>query len=80
MVSFPPLLPVGTKTDIWFGVVLADSLILLSWVADKLTYGKIHPVLFYGGLVIMAEHAFEVLTFDSDPWRLVAKNIYEALA
>jgi hypothetical protein len=72
-----PLVP---RPDIWFGVVLADSLILLSWVADKRTYGKIHPVLFYGGLVIMAEHAFEVLTFDSDPWRLVAKNIYEALA
>ncbi|HZH95810.1 MAG TPA: hypothetical protein VEY06_08000 [Flavisolibacter sp.] len=72
-----PLVP---RPDIWFGVVLADSLILLSWVADKLSYGKIHPVLFYGGLVIMAEHAFEVLTFDSDPWRLVAKNIYEALA
>jgi hypothetical protein len=72
-----PLVP---RPDIWFGVVLADSLILLSWVADKLTYGKIHPVLFYGGLVIMAEHAFEVLMFDSDPWRLVAKNIYEALA
>jgi vacuolar-type H+-ATPase subunit I/STV1 len=71
--------PSVPRPDIWFGVVLADSLILLSWIADKLTYGKIHPVLFYGGLLIIAEHAFEVLTFDSDPWRLVANTIYDAL-
>jgi hypothetical protein len=71
--------PSVPRPDIWFAVVLADSLILLSWAADRITYGKIHPVLFYGGLLIIAEHAFEVLTFDSDPWRLVAKTIYKAL-
>ena len=72
--------PSVPRPDIWFGVVLADSLILFSWVADKRTYGKIHPVLLYGGLLVIAEHAFEVLAFDSDPWRLVAKTIYKALA
>lgn len=71
--------PSVPRPDIWFGVVLADSLILLSWLADKRTYGKIHPVLFYGGLLIVLEHAFEVLTFDSEPWRVVAKTIYQAL-
>lgn len=71
--------PSVPRPDIWFAVVLADSLIILSWVADKITYGKIHPVLLYGGLLIIAEHAFEVLTFDSGPWRLLAKAIYGAL-
>lgn len=71
--------PSVPRPDIWFAVVLADSLILLSWVADKITYGKIHPVLFYGGLLIIAEHIFEVLAFDSGPWRVVAKAIYEVL-
>jgi hypothetical protein len=69
--------PSVPRPDIWFAVVLADSLIIFSWVADKFTYGKIHPVLFYGGLLIIAEHTFEVLMFDSGPWRLVAKTIYE---
>jgi hypothetical protein len=71
--------PSVPRPDIWFAVVLADSLILLSWVVDKHTYGKIHPVLFYGGLLIIAEHAFEVLAFDSDSWRFVARTIYEAM-
>jgi hypothetical protein len=71
--------PSVPRPDIWFGVVLADSLILMSWIADKLTYGKIHPVLFFGGLLIIAEHVFEVLTFDSYSWRVVARTIYQAL-
>lgn len=71
--------PSVPRPDIWFGVVLADSLILISWIADKYTYGKVHPVLIYGGLLIMAEHAIEILTFDSGPWRQAGKFIYEAL-
>lgn len=69
--------PSVPRPDIWFAVVLADSLILLSWIADRITYGKIHPVFLYGGLLIIGEHAFEILVFDSEPWRQVAKTIYE---
>ena len=72
-----PLVP---RSDIWFSVVLADSLILFSWLADRLTYRKIHPVLFYGGLLIIMENTFEVLAFDSAPWRQVGRTIYEILA
>lgn len=64
------------RPDIWFAVVLADSLIVLSWIVDKMTFGKIHPVLLYGGLFIIAEHIFEVLMFDTAPWRMWAKAIY----
>lgn len=72
--------PSVPRLDIWFAVVLADSLILLSWLVDKKTYNKIHPVLLYGGLFIIAEHVFEVLMFDSGPWRMVAKAIYNFIA
>ena len=68
--------PAVPRPDIWFAVVLADSLILVSWIVDKATYGKIHPVLFYGGLIIIAEHIFEVLMFDNENWRALAKLIY----
>ena len=68
--------PSVPRPDIWFAVVLADSLILVSWIADKIRYGRIHPVLLYGGLIIMAEHCLEVWLFDSAPWRIVANGIY----
>jgi hypothetical protein len=71
--------PSVPRPDIWFAVVLADSLILLSWAVDRATYGRIHPVLLYGGLLIIAEHVFEVLFFDSVPWRVVAGWIYGAI-
>jgi len=71
--------PSVPRPDIWFGVVLADSLILVSWIADKRSYGKIHPVLLYGGLLVIAEHSLEILTFDTGPWRALAKTIYQAL-
>jgi hypothetical protein len=76
---FRHFFPSVPRPDIWFAVVLADSLIILSWLADKLTYKKIHPVLLYGGIFIITEHALEVLMFDSEPWRVVAKAIYSIL-
>lgn len=72
--------PSVPRPDIWFAVVLADSLIIISWIADKRAQGKIHPVLFYGGLFVIAEHIFEVLMFDSPAWRVWAKAIYNLFA
>lgn len=71
--------PSVPRPDIWFGVVLADSLILVAWLADTITYRKVHPVLLWGGLLIISEHTFEVLTFNSETWQLVAKSIYYSL-
>lgn len=68
--------PAVPRPDIWFAVVLADSLIIVAWVVEWLRYKKIHPVLLFGGLGIMVEHALEVTFFDSGPWRIVAKAIY----
>jgi hypothetical protein len=68
--------PSVPRPDIWFGVVLADSLILLAWMADGITYRKIHPVLLLGGMFIIAENTAEVLLFDTEPWRNLAKWIY----
>jgi hypothetical protein len=71
--------PSVPRPDIWFGVVLADSLILIAWMADKATYGKVHPALLYGGLLVILEHIFEVLSFDNSPWRSLANSIYNSL-
>ena len=67
------------RPDIWFAVVLADSLIVISCIWDKVTNGKVHPVFKYVGLFIISEHVFEVVYFDSPPWRIVAKFTYNFL-
>ena len=72
--------PSVPRPDIWFGVVLADSLIVLAWVVDRITHGKVHPVLLYGGLLIIVEHVCEILLFDTEGWRVWAKALYGALA
>ena len=68
--------PSVPRPDIWFAIVLADSLIVFSWVWDRIKNGRIHPVLKYAGLFIILEHIFEVLAFDSAVWRHIAKWIY----
>jgi len=68
--------PTVPRPDIWFALVLADSLIIIAWIWDKVRNGKIHPVLLYIGLFIILEQSFEVIAFDSPTWRSVAKWLY----
>jgi hypothetical protein len=72
--------PSVPRPDIWFGVVLADSFIIIAWAWDKWINGKIHPVLLYAGCFIIAENIFEVITFDNTTWRIVAHHIYSFLS
>ncbi len=72
--------PTVARPDIWFAVVLADSLIVISWIRDKLVNGKVHPVLGYIGTFIIAEHTLEVVTFDNTTWRFIANQLYELLS
>ncbi len=73
---FPPV----PHADMWFGVVLPDSLIVIAWIWDKLVNGKVHPVLGYVGAFMIAEDVFEVITFDNTSWRALAKLIYGFLS
>ena len=68
--------PSVPRPDIWFALVLADSLIIIAWIWDKLKNGNIHPVFKYGGLFIILEQSFEVFAFDTPLWRIIAKWIY----
>ena len=72
--------PAVQRPDIWFAVVLADSLILVAWIGDKINHGKIHQVLLYGGLLIIMENVAEILLFDTATWRHVAHSIYNFLS
>lgn len=70
---FFPSIP---NPEIWFALVLSDSLIIFSWIWDKMKNGFIHPVLKYVGLFIIVEQTIEVIMFDSPLWRSASKWIY----
>jgi len=68
--------PSVPRPDIWFALVLADSLIIIAWIRDKARTGRIHPVLGWVGLGIIVEQTAEVIFFDHAVWRTVAKGLY----
>ncbi|MEO6537907.1 MAG: hypothetical protein ABIT07_10625, partial [Ferruginibacter sp.] len=72
--------PSVPRPDIWFALILADSLIIISWIWDKLRNGTVHPILKYVGLLIILEQTFEVVAYDSSIWRQLAKWSYNLLS
>jgi hypothetical protein len=66
------------RPDIWFGLVLSDSLIILAWIFDRRLNGRIHPVLLFGGIAIIAENIAEIILFDKPIWQSMGKLIYHA--
>lgn len=71
--------PTVPNPEIWFALVLADSLILALWIHDWIRLKKIHPVSLYAGLFIIIEQSFEVWAFDRPLWREIAKELYSTL-
>ncbi len=71
--------PSVPRPDIWFAYALADSLIIIAWIWDRLKNGRIHPVLKYVGLFIILEQAIEIYLFDSPGWQNAAKWLYGLL-
>jgi len=71
--------PSVPRPDIWFGVVLSDTLIIVAFVADLLNHRRIHPALLIGGFFIIAENIFEILSFDNNTWRSFGNWIYYTL-
>jgi hypothetical protein len=67
------------RPDIWFAVVLADSVIIIAFIWDWLYNKRIHPALLYGGFFIIAENVMEILLFDSSLWRAIANPVYDFL-
>jgi hypothetical protein len=67
-------------SDIWFGLVLPYSLIIVAWIWDKSVNGRLHPALGWVGAFIIIEQTFEVIMLDSSWWRLLGKEIFGLLA
>lgn len=76
---FRHIFPSIPNPEIWFAIVLADSLIIISIIWDKVTYGNINPTLLYFGLFIILEHTVEAFMFGTTLWAELANRIYGIL-
>jgi magnesium-transporting ATPase (P-type) len=76
---FRHIFPSVPNPEIWFAIVLSDFLIIISFIWDKMTNGKINPTLLYVGLFIIIEHIVEAYMFDNYLWRELANEIYGIL-
>lgn len=76
---FRHFFPSIDRPEIWFAVVLADSLIVISWIRDKLIIGRVHQVFLYIGTFIILENCIELVLFDTPIWRQFAIYIYGML-
>ena len=68
--------PSVARPDIWFAFVCAFVWIPVAALRDRMTRGAVHPVLAWGGLMVIAEQACELLAFDSPWWRATAHALY----
>lgn len=62
--------------EVWFAFVLAYVWIGVAALRDHRVRGAVHPVLAWGGTLLVLEQGFEVLAFDSTWWRATAQALY----
>lgn len=68
--------PSVSRPDIWFAVVVPYVWIVVAMLRDRAVRAAVHPVLKFAGSAVIVEQAFEVLAFDTPPWRAVAELLY----
>jgi hypothetical protein len=59
---------------VW-ALVFNDALLLIPMLHDKLAYGRVHPVLWIGGGVLVAVHQTELWLGTSSVWMAIAERI-----
>ena len=57
---------------IWFGLLLADSLILVAALYDYRRFGRVHPVYLFVGIPLFMMHAAEVTLTETVPFQKAA--------
>ena len=65
--------------DFWFAIVLAYIWIPIAAIRDRYVRGSVHPVIAWGGLLVIVEQGMEVVAFDWPPWRATAHVLYRWL-
>ena len=64
----------------FFGFFLGMMPIPIIWIVEYLKTRKIHYVMLYGGVAVIAEQGFQILFYDSHYWRMTSNAIYDYLS
>jgi hypothetical protein len=73
---FRHFMPWVPQPEILPAVILADSLVVIAMLRDKLQFGQVQPAYSVFGVGLIAEHVAEAALFDSGPWRRFAQATY----
>ena len=76
---FRHLLPAFPRPDIFLGLLLADSPILIAAIRDKLRFGRVHPALKWVGAGVFVEQVLEALAFETGLNRAPGEWLYRLL-
>lgn len=68
--------PQVPRPELWFGVVLPMAWVGVAMARDRIIRGAVHPVLLFAGSGLVLEQFFELLAFDTPPWRATAKALF----
>jgi hypothetical protein len=73
------LMPGVPDPELWLGFIVPDSMILIAALRDRLKFGRVHPVYWWFGGLLIAEHLIETMSFDTPAWRSLAKGMFGLL-
>jgi hypothetical protein len=76
---FRHFMPWVPRPEIFLALVLADSLVVVAMVRDRLKFGQVHPAYWIFGVGLIAEHVAEAVLFDTPGWRSFAQAAYASL-
>lgn len=68
------LLPMVPHPFVTFSI-LADSLLLVAMLRDRIVLGRIHPAYWWAGGAMVAIHAIELLAITSAPWLRLSRAL-----
>jgi hypothetical protein len=74
------LLPAVPSPEVWLGLVLAYSPILVAALRDYRRYGRVHPVWLYVAPALVLEQSLELVYFDQGLLRRFGEWVYVLLA
>lgn len=60
------------RPEITFGLLASDAVIAVAMLRDRLRFGRVHPVLLYGGTALFLEHVLELALFGTPAWRALS--------
>jgi hypothetical protein len=71
--------PKVPNPELWFGVVIPMTWVVVAIIRDRFVRGAVHPVLLFAGGGLILEQSFELLVFDTPFWRATAEALFEWL-